>query len=185
MTRLKTLALAALATMAAGPAMAQPEGSGKPIDAGHHFQTPVTAVMENIIWLDDFMHIIMAVIVLFVTALLLIAIFKFNRKANPTPATWTHNTTIEIVWTAVPVIILVVIAIPSLKLLFQQLEVPPADVTIKAIGVEMVLGLRVPGRGHRGRRHHDRRGRARADRRHQGGTGRVRLQRGRVQAGDL
>ena len=134
MTRLNTLMLAALAMMAAGPALAQPEGSGKPIEGGHHFQTPVSPVMENIVWLDNFLHIIMTVIVLFVTALLLIVVFKFGRAKNPTPATWTHNTAIEIIWTAVPVIILVVIAIPSLKLLFMQLDVPPADVTIKATG---------------------------------------------------
>ena len=136
MTRVKTLALAALATLAANAAWATPEGAGKPIDAGHHFQTPVTPVMENIVWLDDFLHILMTIIVVFVTVLMGYACWKFSRKKNPTPATWTHNTLIEVVWTAVPVIILVVIAIPSLKLLFQQLDVPEADVTIKATGAQ-------------------------------------------------
>lgn len=144
MTRLKTLALAALAMMAAGPAWATPEGAGKPIEGGHHFQTAVTPVAENIHWLDSFLHIIMIAITVFVTALLLIVIFKFNRKANPTPATWTHNTTIEIIWTAVPVIILIVIAIPSLKLLFMQLEVPEPDLTIKATGSQWSWSYEYP-----------------------------------------
>ena len=134
MTRLNTLSLAAIATMLGGGAQAAPEGAGKPIDSGHHLQTPVTPVAENIVWLDDFMHVIMVLIVLFVTALLAIVVFRFGREKNPEPARWTHNTLIEVVWTAVPVIILIVIAIPSLKLLFMQLDVPKPDVTIKATG---------------------------------------------------
>ncbi len=134
MTRPRTLTLAALAMLTAGNAWATPEGAGKPIDAGHHFQTPVTEVMQDIVWLDGFLHILMTLIVIFVVVLMAIVIFKYNRKANPVPATFTHNTLVEVVWTAAPVVILVIIAIPSLKLLFLQLEVPKADLTIKATG---------------------------------------------------
>ena len=144
MTRLNSIALAALAMLASGPALATPEGAGKPVDAGTGFQTPVTPVMENILWLDNFLHIIMAIIVIFVTALLLIVIFKFGRKKNPTPATWTHNTTLEVAWTAIPVLILVVIAVPSLRLLFQQLDVPPADLTIKVTGKQWAWEYEYP-----------------------------------------
>ncbi len=147
MTRFKSMALAALMMMAAGPALATPEGAGKPIDTGHHFQTPVTAVMENIVWLDNFLHIIMGVIVVFVTALLLMVVYKFNRKKNPTPASWTHNTVLEVAWTGIPVVILVVIAIPSMKLLFQQLDVPPADVVIKATGSQWAWTYDYPDEG--------------------------------------
>ena len=147
MTRLKTLALAALAMIASGSLAAAADGAGKPIDAGHHFQRAVTPVMENIVWLDDFMHVIMTVIVVFVTLLLFAVIFKFNRKANPEPAKWTHNTLIEVVWTAVPVIILIVIAIPSLKLLFLQLDVPEPDLTIKAVGNQWYWDYEYPDEG--------------------------------------
>ena len=148
MTRLATKIFTTMAgMMAAGAAWATPEGAGKPIDAGHHFQTPVTEVMRDIVWLDDFMHVIMFAIVAFVTALILYCVFKFSRKANPTPSTTTHNTTLEIAWTAIPVIILIVIAIPSVKLLFKQLEVPTPDVTIKATGHQWYWSYEYPDEG--------------------------------------
>ena len=108
--------------------------AGKPIPAGHHFQRAVTPVMEDIVWLDDFLHIIIFGIVIFVTGLMAYCCIKFTREKNPEPATFTHNTTVEVLWTAIPVVILIVIAIPSVKLLFLQLDVPEADVTIKATG---------------------------------------------------
>ncbi|MEM1300031.1 MAG: cytochrome c oxidase subunit II [Pseudomonadota bacterium] len=126
--------LAAIATLAMSNAAWASDVAGKPIPAGHHFQRAVTPVMEDIVWLDNFLHIIIILIVLFVVALMYICVTKFSRKNNPEPATFTHNTTVEVLWTAIPVVILIVIAIPSVKLLFKQLEVPKADVTIKAIG---------------------------------------------------
>ena len=148
MTRLATKITTVLTgLLAAGAAWATPEGAGKPIDAGHHFQTPVTEVMRDIVWLDDFMHVIMFAIVIFVTALILYCVFKFNRKANPNPSTTTHNTTLEIAWTAIPVIILIVIAIPSVKLLFKQLDVPTPDVTIKATGHQWNWSYEYPDEG--------------------------------------
>ncbi|MEM6621373.1 MAG: cytochrome c oxidase subunit II [Pseudomonadota bacterium] len=133
--RLRSL-LAASLVFAPGVALATPDGAGQPIDRGHHFQEAVTPVMENIVWLDGFMHIMMFGIVVFVTALMAICIFKFSRKANPNPSTTTHNTTIEVIWTVVPCIILVVIAVPSVQLLFLQLEVPKPDLTIKVTGAQ-------------------------------------------------
>ena len=147
MTRLKTLALAALAMIASGSIAAAADGAGKPIDAGHHLQRAVTPVAENIHWLDNFMHVIMVVIVLFVTVLLALVVLRYNRKSNPTPATWSHNTLIEVVWTAVPVIILIIIAIPSLKLLFLQLDVPEPDLTIKATGNQWYWDYEYPDEG--------------------------------------
>ena len=134
MTRLATWALAALTMLMTGSLAMVADGAGKPIDGGHHFQRAVTPVMENIVWLDDFLHIIITLIVIFVTVLMAICVFKFSRKNNPTPSTTTHHSLLEVVWTAVPVLILIVIAVPSLKSLFLQLDVPEADVTIKATG---------------------------------------------------
>ncbi|MEL7471074.1 MAG: cytochrome c oxidase subunit II [Pseudomonadota bacterium] len=144
MKRFGALALAAfMGGLAATTAMA--EGvAGKPVDAGHHFQRAVTPVMEDIVWLDDFLHVIIFLIVVFVTALLGVCIFKYNRKANPEPATFTHNTTIEVIWTAAPVLILIIIAIPSVQLLFKQLEVPEPDVTIKATGHQWYWSYEYP-----------------------------------------
>ncbi len=117
-----------------GVAQAAEEVAGKPVDGGTGFQRPVTEVMRDIVWLDSFLHITVAIISVFVMALLAICIFRYNKKANPVPATFTHNAPLEVAWTLVPVLILIVIAIPSLKLLFLQLDVPKPDLTIKATG---------------------------------------------------
>ena len=134
MNRLGALAMAAMIGLTSGMSAMAEGVAGKPIDAGHHFQRAVTPVMEDIVWLDDFLHIIITLIVIFVTALMAYCIVKFSRKNNPNPATFTHNTTVEIIWTAAPVLILIIIAIPSVQLLFKQLDVPEADLTIKATG---------------------------------------------------
>jgi len=140
MTRLAMWMTAALGMLLSGAAWAAEEGvqngAGQPVDGGIHFQRPVTPVARDIVWLDNFLHIIIIGIVALVTVLLAIVIVRYNRKANPTPSTRTHHAMLEVVWTAIPVIILIVIAVPSLKLLFLQLEVPKPDITIKATGVQ-------------------------------------------------
>jgi cytochrome c oxidase subunit 2 len=83
---------------------------------------------------NDFINTIMVVIVIFVLVLLTICAVRFNEKSNPTPSRTTHNTLIEVVWTIAPVLILIVIAVPSFRLLFAQYDMPTADVTIKAVG---------------------------------------------------
>ena len=158
MMRLHALALGAitglgtiLATGAA--ALAQEDVlsapvAGKPIPGGLHFQRPVTPVMEDLVWLDTFMHAIMIAITLFVVVLIGIVIFRFNRKTNPKAATFTHHPLLEVAWTALPVLILIVIAIPSLKLLFFELNVPPEpDVTIKATGAQWYWTYEYPDEG--------------------------------------
>lgn len=107
---------------------------GKPEPAGLGFQTPATELMKDLIWLDTFLLWIITVISLFVMVLLLIVIVRYNRKSNPEPATFTHNSTLEVAWTVIPIIILLAIIPPSLTLLFKQQRIPEADVTIKAIG---------------------------------------------------
>ena len=80
-------------------------------------------------------------------ALLLIVVFKFNSRANPVPSKTTHNTLIEVAWTVIPVIILVAIAVPSFRLLFAQLTIPQADVTIKATGKQWFWTYDYPDNG--------------------------------------
>lgn len=144
MKRLGALAIAAMFGLANGAAALAEGVAGKPVPAGHHFQRSVTPVMDDIVWLDDFMHVIMFVIVLFVTGLIAYCVVKFSRKSNPNPSTFTHNTGLEVFWTAAPVVILIVIAIPSVQLLFKQLEVPEPDLTIKATGAQWYWSYEYP-----------------------------------------
>ena len=97
-------------------------------------QQSVTPVMDDIIWFHDFLLYIIAAIAAFVLVLLVIVMVRFNARANPTPSKTTHNTLIEVIWTVVPVLILVAIAVPSFRLLFLQTTIPPADLTVKATG---------------------------------------------------
>jgi cytochrome c oxidase subunit II len=128
----RAVALAVAASIVLAPASLA--GTGQPSPWQFGFQTPVTQVAEDINWFHDFVNIIIFFIVAFVLVLLLIAVYRFNERANPTPAATTHNTLLEVIWTVVPIIILVVIAIPSFKLLYFQYAFPKADLTIKAIG---------------------------------------------------
>lgn len=119
------------AVLFAGAAIAQ---TGQPHPWQITLQGAASPVMHDIVWFHDFLLWIIAIISLFVLALLLIVIVKFNAKSNPVPSRTTHNTMIEVVWTVVPVLILVAIAVPSFRLLFYQLKVPEADLTVKATG---------------------------------------------------
>lgn len=113
---------------------------GKPEPSGTGFQTAATGLMEDIIWLDTFLLVIITIITLFVLALLLVVMVRYNAKSNPTPATFTHNTPIEVTWTLVPVLILVVIGAVSLPVLFDQQEIPEGEVTIKVTGYQWYWG---------------------------------------------
>jgi cytochrome c oxidase subunit II len=108
------------------------------------FQAPVTPVMDDIVWFHGLLLWIIAAITLFVLGLLLIVIVRFNARANPVPSRTTHNTTIEVLWTVVPVLILVTIAVPSFRLLFYQLKVPPADLTVKVTGKQWFWSYAYP-----------------------------------------
>ncbi|MEM9502099.1 MAG: cytochrome c oxidase subunit II [Pseudomonadota bacterium] len=91
---------------------------------------------------------IITLISLFVLGLLLYVVVRFNRRANPVPSKTTHNTAIEVVWTVIPALILVVIAVPSITLLARQYETPPENaVTIKATGYQWYWGYSYPDHG--------------------------------------
>ena len=128
-----SLTMGGLVAAFAGSAGAQ-ESIGKPTPDGLHFQPAVTELMRDIVWFDTFLHWISAEIVVFVCALLLICIVRYNKKANPVPARFTHNALIEVIWTGAPIVILLVIGAFSLPILFKQLNVPQADLTIQATG---------------------------------------------------
>ncbi|MFO7855129.1 MAG: cytochrome c oxidase subunit II [Paracoccaceae bacterium] len=108
--------------------------AGQASARGIGFQSAATELAGDLQWLDGFMLLIMTAIVILVTGLLIYVIRNFSAEKNATPARFTHNSLIEVLWTAVPVLILVVIAIPSLQLLDEQVNVPEADMTIKATG---------------------------------------------------
>ena len=109
---------------------------GKPIPNGINFQPPVTELARDIQWLDNVLLVIITLISIFVSALLVWVFIRYNRKANPTPSSTTHNTPIEILWTIIPVFILVGIGIISLPILLKQLRIPDSDVVIKATGAQ-------------------------------------------------
>ncbi|GER03797.1 hypothetical protein JCM17846_14790 [Iodidimonas nitroreducens] len=97
-------------------------------------QPAATPVMEQLTSFHDLLLVIITVITLLVAALLGWVMVRYRRKANPKPSKVSHNTVIEVVWTAVPILILVLIAIPSFKLLYAQDVTPKADLVIKATG---------------------------------------------------
>ena len=116
------------------------ESLGIPVDRGLGFQPPATELMRDLIWLDNFLLWIITAISAFVVGLLIYVVLRYNRRANPDPHRFTHNTAIEVTWTVVPVLILIAIMPPSLTLLFKQMETPEADVTIKATGYQWYWG---------------------------------------------
>lgn len=122
--------------LSALPAMAQDglETIGKPVDGATGFQPSATSLARGIVGLDNLIMVIMILICILVIGLLAYAILRFNRRANPNPASYTHNTPLEVAWTIIPVFILVLIGAFSLPVLFDQQEIPEGDITIKAIG---------------------------------------------------
>jgi cytochrome c oxidase subunit 2 len=107
-------------------------------------QDSASPVMEDVAGFHFFLLWIIAAISAFVLALLLIVIVRFNARTNPSPSRTTHNTPIEILWTIVPVIILAVIAVPSFRLLFVQLQVPTPDLTVKVTGKQWFWSYSYP-----------------------------------------
>ncbi|GAA0778712.1 cytochrome c oxidase subunit II [Roseibium denhamense] len=104
------------------------------------FQASVSEVMDDITWFNNFTLVIITVITLFVLGLLIYCAVKFSSKNNPVPSRTSHNTMIEVVWTVVPILILVVIAIPSFRLLYKQLDIPEYEMTVKAVGYQWYWG---------------------------------------------
>lgn len=100
------------------------------------FQPASTSIAEDLQWLDGFILYIITAIVIFVTALLIYVMVRYNRRSNPVPARFTHNSPLEVAWTLIPVVILVVIGAFSLPILRNEQTIPVGDVTIKATGYQ-------------------------------------------------
>ncbi len=121
-------------------------GAPKPKQLG--LQAPATGLMDQLEFIhNDILMPIITVITLFVLALLLWCIFRFNEKRNPVPSKTTHNTMIEVLWTVIPALILVFIAIFSFPLLYKQLDIPKPDLTIRAIGHQWYWSYEYPDNG--------------------------------------
>jgi cytochrome c oxidase subunit 2 len=107
---------------------------GQPTPGGIDLQPAASEIRRHVIGFHNMLLWIISFIVLFVLVLLIIVVVRFNKRANPTPARFSHNTPIEIAWTVVPVLILMFIAIFSFKLLFEEHDMPKPDLTVKVVG---------------------------------------------------
>ena len=127
---------------AAGTALAQ-----QPTDWEVDFQTALSPSMERIVDFNLMVTIIIVIITAFVFALMAWIVIRYNKKRNPVPSKTTHNTMLEVIWTVVPVIILLVIAVPSFRLLYYTDRVEEADMTLKAIGHQWYWSYEYPDHG--------------------------------------
>ncbi len=125
---------AVIAAIVGSAHKAAAQAVGLPESGGMGFQEPASPIMEQLVSFHDLLLWLVTGICVLVAGLILWIIIRYNRKANPVPSKTSHNTLIEVLWTAVPVLILVVIAVPSFKLLYAQDQTPPADLVVKAIG---------------------------------------------------
>lgn len=134
-TIFKAVAASGLGSLLSGAAFAQGlEVVGQPLPQKMGFQPAATELARDLQGLDHMILIIITVITIFVTGLLIWVMIRYNTKANKTPATFTHNSPLEVAWTVIPILILVFIGAFSLPVLFKQQEIPTADITIKVIG---------------------------------------------------
>ncbi|HVI65756.1 MAG TPA: cytochrome c oxidase subunit II [Bradyrhizobium sp.] len=143
--RLTVLAITMVAILTGAESALAGLGQPSPWQVG--LQQSASPVMDNIIWFHDFLLYIISGIAGFVLVLLVVVMVRFNARTNPSPSRTTHNTLIEIAWTLIPIVVLMVIAVPSFKLLFLQLNVPAADLTVKATGKQWYWSYSYPDNG--------------------------------------
>ena len=113
---------------------------GQPVADGIGFQPAATKLVRDLQWLDGMVLIIITAITVFVLGLLAYVTFRYNRKANPVPETFTHNSPVEVAWTVIPIVILVFIGAFSLPVLFDQQKIPEGEVNIKVTGYQWYWG---------------------------------------------
>ena len=121
--------------------------TGMPTDGALGFQHAVTPIMERITEFHNLLLWIIIPVTLFVTGLLIYVMIRYRAKANPVPSKNSHNTLLEVVWTALPVLILMVISFYSFPLLYMVDEIPETDFTIKATGYQWRWGYEYPDHG--------------------------------------
>lgn len=130
-------------TLIASAAVAQ-----QPVDKGLSFQPSVTSLMDDIVWFHDILLMpIITLTTVFVLALLLYVMWRFSEKRNPNPSSTTHNALIEVLWTGLPILILVVIAIPSFRILYDQEVVSETELTLKVTGNQWYWTYEYPEAG--------------------------------------
>jgi cytochrome c oxidase subunit II len=142
--RLLGLAVAGVALASCGAAFAE---MGQPAAWEYKLQEAASPVMEDIVSFHSLLLWIITIITLFVLALLIVVVVKFNAKSNPVPSKTTHNALIEVAWTLIPVLILAGIVVPSFKLLFKELNIPTADLTVKVTGKQWYWSYAYPDNG--------------------------------------
>tara|TARA_B110000483_G_scaffold55762_1_gene69733 strand:- start:361 stop:1185 length:825 start_codon:yes stop_codon:yes gene_type:complete len=119
--------------------------ANQPKDWQLGFQKSASQGMSDIVWFHDYMLLpVITAIMVFVLFLIGYACIRFRASRNKEASTTSHNTTIEVLWTLIPCLILTVLAVPSFKVLYSQDEIPKADVTIKAIGYQWYWGYEYP-----------------------------------------
>lgn len=128
-----------------GIAFAAPNGQPQP--GQMNLPAPATNKMADIVWFHNWLLVLITAISVFVLVLLVYACWRFSAKRNPVPSKLTHHTGLEVAWTIIPVLILVVVAIPSFRILRDQLVLPPADVTIKVTGKQWYWSWEYPKDG--------------------------------------
>ena len=146
LNRIVIVLAGALGLALSGPAFAE-TGEGQPAPWQMGFQKANTPIMEQITSFHTYVTVIIILIALFVLGLLVYVMYRFNEKRNPEPTRTTHNTPLEILWTVLPILILVAIAIPSFRLLFAQYDFPKADLTITATGNQWYWSYEYPDQG--------------------------------------
>ncbi|MFW2391496.1 MAG: cytochrome c oxidase subunit II [Methyloceanibacter sp.] len=142
--RMLTVLTALTGLLVSGPAFA---GMGQPSPWQLGFQEAATPIMEQINGFHDYVNVIIVAIALFVLALLIYVMVRFNERRNPKASRTSHNTPLEVAWTVLPILILVAIAIPSFRLLFAQYDFPKADVSITATASQWYWTYEYPDEG--------------------------------------
>lgn len=111
---------------------------------GLYFQDPASPVMERVIDFHGMLLIIISVITILVVALILFTLWKFRASNNPKPSKTTHNTLIEVIWTIIPCLILVIIIVPSMKMLYYMDRTAEPEMTLKVTGYQWYWGFEYP-----------------------------------------
>lgn len=131
---LKALSSGTILTGLTAVAASAEEVIGKPSQNGWWFQESATPVMDKILEVHNIVFIIICLITAFVTVLMLYIMIRFREKANPVPSKTTHHVGLEIAWTIIPVILLLIMVVPSMQSLYQQDRLPETEMTVKAVG---------------------------------------------------
>lgn len=144
---MKRGALVAMAAVAAAMCAGDAWAAGAPTPGGIDLQPAATGIMREIHDFHSFLLAIIVVITTFVLIMLLWVIVRYNRRTNPTPKKFTHNILVEVIWTVVPVLILVAIAWKSFPLIYNQERIPQAELTLKVVGNSWFWNFEYPDQG--------------------------------------